>query len=71
MKKKEMEGIHENLVNGKRQDMVKGIQEYGLYDFFSDYKVYLNDLYAGGLYYFLKFEDFSDEVISYFRITEK
>lgn len=66
MKKKEMEGIHENLVNGKRQDMVKGIQEYGLYDFFSDYKVYLNDLYAGGSYYY-----FSDAVISYFRITEK
>ena len=61
-----IETIHESLVNGNRRQMVKQIDEYGTYDFWSDYRSYLNDLYieeGGGKYGY-----FTDAVISYFRI---
>jgi hypothetical protein len=59
--------IHEGLVNGQRQQMVKQIREYGLYDFWPDYKALLAEYYVergDRLMYF------QDAVISYFRITE-
>jgi hypothetical protein len=68
MKSEQLENIHNNLINGNRRDCVKQIQEYGLYDFWSDYFAYLGELYfdktviAGY---------FSDMTISYFRITNR
>lgn len=63
-----LEAIHESLVNGQRKQMAKQIEEYGLYDFWSDYKGFLDRLY-------LRVESthnyFSDAVISYFRIKER
>jgi hypothetical protein len=44
-----IETIHESLVNGQRRQMVEQIKEYGLYDFFSDYRDYLKDLYFDSL----------------------
>jgi hypothetical protein len=61
-----IETIHESLVNGQRRQMVEQIKEYGLYDFFSDYRDYLKDLYAGG-----GFDYFADATISYHRITNR
>lgn len=37
--------IHESLVNGQRKQMVKQIDEYGLYDFWADYDYYLSTIY--------------------------
>ena len=63
----DVETIHESLVNGQRRQMVKQIQEYGLYDFWAAYKEYLDDLYPViGAY-----EWFADACISYFRITSE
>ena len=61
-----IETIHDSLVNGQRRQMVLQIEEYGLYDFWSDYRAYLCELYVedGS-----RFDYFTDATISYFRIT--
>ena len=59
-----IETIHESLVNGQRKQMVKQIEEYGLYDFWGDYRAWLRDLDD----YKEAFEYFTDATISYFRI---
>jgi hypothetical protein len=64
----EMEAIHASLVNGQRRQMVAQINEYGLYNFWADYKEYLRNVYVGNepiLQYF------TDATISYFRITNQ
>lgn len=63
----EIETIHESLVNGQRQQMVKQIEEYGLYDFWADYSKYLNNLYET----LSAYEYFTDATISYFRIKNR
>jgi len=67
-KKEQLETIHNSLVNGQRKQMKSQIDEYGLYDFFEDYKEYLLEMYDS-----IKtvFEYFSDAVISYHRIANK
>jgi hypothetical protein len=62
----DIETIHESLVNGQRQQMVKQIKEYGLYDFWSDYADYLNNLYPESQ---SRYDYFTDATKSYFRIT--
>jgi hypothetical protein len=60
--------IHDSLVNGQKKQMVQQIEEYGLYDFWSDYKEFLNQICAkesGKLVYF------TDATISYFRIKQR
>ncbi len=70
-----IEDIHNNLVNGNRRDMVKQIDEYGRYDFWSDYKDYLNQTYGrdeggrGGQGN--AWDYFTDACISYFRIKAR
>lgn len=63
-----LETIHESLVNGQRQQMVKQIKEYGLYDFWPDYQNYLRELYPDSK---SQYAYFSDATISYFRITNR
>lgn len=63
-----LEGIHESLVNGQRQQMVKQIKVYGLYDFWADYAEYLKELYVDSD---SAYEYFRDATISYFRITNR
>jgi hypothetical protein len=69
-KQEQIENIHNNLINGNRRDCVKQIKAYGLYDFWSDYKDYLEQTYGtplsehGANY-------FTDMTISYFRITNR
>ena len=58
--------IHESLVNGQRVQMVDQINKYGLYDFWSDYKWYLSEVYVK---LSVRYEYFADSVISYHRIT--
>ena len=60
--------IHESLVNGQRQQMVEQINDYGLYDFFSDYEDYLNTLYANES---AEYAYFREAVTSYHRITNR
>ena len=62
-----IEEIHNSLVNGQRKQMVDQIDEYMLYDFWEDYRDYLNDLYTdtGPMEYF------QDAVISYHRIKNR
>lgn len=67
-KQEQIAEIHLSLVNGQRQQMVKQIDEYGLYDFFADYRDYLKSLYmkdSSMLHYF------TDATISYFRIKNR
>jgi hypothetical protein len=59
-----IETIHESLVNGQRKQMVGQIDEYGLYDFWSDYRDYLDDIHANVGF-------FQDAVISYHRIKNR
>lgn len=56
-----LEEIHESLVNGQREQMVRQIKEYGLYDFWEDYRTYLYERYD------MKFiiTYFTDATISY------
>ena len=68
MKSEQLENIHNNLVNGNRQDCVKQIKKYGLYDFWSDYKDYL---YNNGYSDDEVVNYFTDLTISYFRITSR
>ena len=68
MNTSKIEKIHSSLVNGQRRQMVKQIKEYGEYDFFSDYKEFLENFYVEAescLAYF------TDCVISYHRITNR
>ena len=63
-----LEEIHNSLVNGQRRQMVSQINEYGLYDFWTNYKAYLNELYATKE---SQLDYFSDCVVSYHRITNR
>ena len=64
----QLEQIHNSLINGNRRQMVEQIDEYGLYDFWDDYKSYLSDLYVND-YSTVKY--FTDATISYFRIKNR
>jgi len=59
--------IHNSLVNGQRKQMTRQIDEYGLYDFWSDYSRFLKDCYkpAEVLYWF------EDAVTSYHKIKNR
>ena len=64
----DIETIHESLVNGQRRQMVNQVNEYGLYDFWPDYRDYLRNLYEMDA----QLEYFQDATISYFFwITER
>ena len=60
--------IHESLLNGQRKQMADQIDEYGLYDFWSDYFDYLQCLYVepSGQYIY-----FRDAAISYHKIRNR
>ena len=59
-----IEEIHESLVNGQKKQMVQQIEEYGLYDFWEEYRNYLEDFCDTEIAYMY----FSDVAISYHRI---
>ena len=65
-KAEQLDIIHESLVNGQRRQMTNQIEEYGLYDFWSDYADYLRSFQEmdteNGFYKYFK-----DAVISYFH----
>ena len=62
-----IETIHDLSVNGQRKQMVDQIDEYGLYDFWSDYLIYLDQIcHQGDCYGW-----FADAVISYHRIKNR
>lgn len=63
-----IEIIHESLINGQRKQMVNQVKEYGLYDFWADYRTYLQQLYETDN---SRYGYFADATISYFRITER
>ncbi len=63
-----IEEIHESLVNGQRKQMTSQIDEYGTYDFFTDYRDFLKEFYCGEYYESNGFGYFTDCVISYHRI---
>ena len=63
-----IEEIHNSLLNGQRRQLVEQIKEYGLYDFFADYQIYLLDTYETRQ---AQFEYFSDVTISFFRIENR
>ena len=68
LKHEELEIIHESLVNGQRKQMVKQIDEYGLYDFWDDYGRYLHEIYVQSE---SAFQYFRDAAISYHRIKNR
>ncbi len=67
MVNKEIEIIHNSLVNDQKEQMVKQIDEYGD-TFWEDYKYWLPDLewFQGEQYKY-----FMDATISYFKIKRK
>ena len=60
--------IHESLVNGQRRQMADQIDEYGLYDFWADYRDFLNEMF---LSHSDGFKWMSDAVVSYHRIRSR
>jgi hypothetical protein len=68
-KEMDIETIHESLVNGQRKQMADQIDEYGLYNFWSDYADYLGRDTPYSIMSQLAF--FHDAVISYHRITNR
>lgn len=65
MDKKKLTIIRLSLENDQCKQMVEFIEEYGTYDFFSDFKQYLADRYINPV---KKYEIFSDCVINYHKI---
>lgn len=64
----QIEKIHSSLENGQRKQAVKQIEEYGCYDFWPDYKDFLEDYcYSEHDSY----DYFTDLTISYFRIKNR
>ena len=61
-----IETIHESLINGNRKQMVEQINEEILYDFWADYRDYLELTYESVE---SRLTYYQDAVISYFRIT--
>ena len=59
-----IEEIHESLVNGQRKQMVSQIDEYGVYDFWSNYRDFLRDSVLSTDY-------FIEVTVSYFRIKNR
>ena len=59
-----IEEIHESLVNGQRKQMVAQIDEYGAYDFWSDYLGYINENR-------INIGFFTDATIAYFSIKNR
>lgn len=68
MKFDQLEKIHDNLINGNRQDCIKQIKKYGLYDFWNDYRTYLADVCTDDSE---RFSYFVDMTVSYFHITNR
>jgi len=66
-KREQLEIIINSLINGQRKQMVAQIEEYGLYDFWEDFKSYMKEIYSNNL----SSEYFEDAVISYFRIKNR
>ena len=68
MKTGMIETIHDSLSNGQRRQMTEQIDEYGLYDFWSDYALYLTDFYehTESMFYYYR-----DAVVSYHRIKSR
>ena len=64
----DIEQIHTSLVNGQKRQMVKEIDEYGLYDFWADYKLYLDDFYVNSS---SGYSYFTSAVIAYHRIKNR
>ena len=60
--------IHESLVNGQRRQMVKQIERYGEYDFFSNYFDYLNETIMDAE---VVLQFFSDATISFHRLKNR
>ena len=56
--------IHKSLVNGQRKQFVDQVDEYGTYDFWSDYSDFLVENHK----LMSSFDWFEDAVISYFRV---
>ena len=67
-KAEQMETIHTSLVNGQGRQMTEQINEYGLYDFWSDYKGYLDFIYKN---LDSRYTYFTDATITYHRITNR
>ena len=64
----QMENIFSSLINGQRKQMVKQIDEYGLYNFWSDFLDYLKmDMIPASE----QLSYYSDVVISYHRIKNR
>jgi hypothetical protein len=67
MKNNELYEIHNSLLNGNRSQMVEQIDEYGLYDFWDDFKYYLAEHHNTSD----QKDIFQDATISYFRIKNR
>lgn len=64
----QINAIHESMMNGQRKQAVKQMEEYSLYDFFSDYSTYLKALYVSAE---AREEYLLDAANSYFRIKNR
>jgi len=67
-KQDQIEEIHNSLVNGQRLQMVAQIDDQLLYEFWDDYRKYLEQLYTDTK---SQFYYFADAVISYHRIKNR
>ena len=63
-----IETIHDSLVNGQRRQMVEQVDEYGTYDFWNDYSLYLDNLYEDCK---SKYFYFHDSAVSYHHIKNR
>ena len=60
-----LDTIHNNILNGNLQDATTQIGEYGMYDFWEDYKHYLVEHYTEAA---KRFYHFTHATIAYHRI---
>ena len=63
-----LETIHASHVNGQMRQLVEQIDDYGLYEFWADYRDYLSNLYKETE---SQLDYFTSATIAYFRIKNR
>jgi len=64
----ELYKIHSSMLDGQRKKAVRQIDDYGLYDFFDDYRSFLDEIYVedSAILQYL-----TDAVVTYHRIKNR
>lgn len=69
MKQEQLQTIHDSFINGQSKQAVRQIDEYGLYDFWTDYDQYLMQICGGS--WERAYADLKRSIVFYNRIKNR